>query len=122
MDENLKARALEEIRRREETATDWQKQAKLLVLEKAIRTEMSLETVGQVVNEGGNVFGYAFGLFETYAEGVSDPTTFIWVSPIRGSIEAFSRFAIRANQGMDIDEHQKEACIELICTYLGLSL
>lgn len=121
-DDNLKARALEEIRHRVETATDGQKQAKLLVLEKAIETDMSLETVGQVINEAGNVFGYAFGLFETDAEAISDPTTYIWVSPLGRSVKAFARCAIRLNQAMDIDEHQKEACIKLIYTYLGLSV
>lgn len=120
MDAERKAQAIREIRRRLETAADWRQRAKLLVLQRAIESEMSFETVGQVVDEVGNVFGYVFALFKADPEIVSDPTTYIWVGLIRESVEAFARYAERANQGVELDQHQKQACIDLICAYLGI--
>lgn len=116
-----KIRAKEEIRRRVETATDEKTRVKLMVLERAIDSESMVEPTGQIVDITGNVYGYAFGLFGAATEFISDPLAYITVTPIvDDGGEAFSRYTECTNQAFKIDEHQKQACIQLIYAYLGI--
>lgn len=117
----MKKRLLKEIRRRMEAATDSNEHMRLKVLEKAVESDLSFEPVGEIVDECGNVFSYAFGLFGIGAEVVGDPATYVSVSPLaEGGIETFARYAKRANQAFKVDKHQKEACFKFLCANYGI--
>lgn len=121
MTDQIKDKALKEIRRRVVTATDERERVKLLVLEKAVEKDLMIEQVGEIVDVSGKVFGYAFGLFNAAAETVGDLMAYISASPIvDDGRERFARYAERANQVLKVDEHQKEAVLKLIYTHLGI--
>lgn len=117
-----KDKMLKEIRRRVATATDERQRVKLLVLEKAVERDLMIETVGEIVDVSGKMFGYAIGLFDMGPEAVGDLLTYISASPIvDDGRERFSRFAKAANDRFKINEHQKQTCLQLIGAYLGIS-
>ena len=121
MDKQSQAQAIEAIRRRVETATDARTRVKLLVIEEAVRTGLMIEPTGQIIDVTGDVYGYGFGLYRAGAEFVGDPLAYISITPIiDADRDAFSRYAKCANQALKIDEHEKETCLQLIYTYLGI--
>ena len=121
MEHQIKGKALNEIRRRVATATDERQRVKLLALEKAVEQDLAIEQVGEIVDISGKVYSYAFGLFHACPETVSDLMAYISASPIADDQrELFLRYAERANDAFKIDEHQKQALLELIYTHLGV--
>lgn len=118
----MKKQLINEIRRRADAETDSKQRMKLLVLMKAVKSDLMIQPVGEIVDVSGDVFSYAFGLFGVDAKTVGDPTAYISVSPLLESgKEAFSRYAERANQVFKVDKHEKEACFEFLYSNYGIS-
>ena len=117
-----KEQAIKEVRRRVETETNQRQRVKLLVLEKAIETDLMIESVGEIVDVSGEVFGYASGLLYAGAKAFGDPLAHIYVVAIDDAYrDDFARFAKDANNAFKVLEHEKEACLKLIYAYLGVS-
>lgn len=104
MNEAMKAQALAEIRRREEAATgrDW---VRLRLVERMIETELSMEAVGQIVDERGDTWDYAIALKSALAEGVRDGLPMMQITRHSGRDDLFGHCF---NRVCDLDDRIKK--------------
>ena len=105
--EDVKDRAIKEIRRRMEAATD-KEWVRLKLIRQMIETGSSLDAVGQIVDESGDTWDYAIAFKGILAEAVGDGMPPIRVDRHRGSIELFQRYAKSVNQTLVLSEHEKK--------------
>lgn len=115
-----KSRAIQEIRRRTGAATDERTRMRLRVLEKAIAKDLSLDQVGKIANEAGDVFIYAIGLRGIAEEGFGDALPFILIEPLAGSVERFDRYAELAKDGCVLSEDEKQVGLQRLYKALGV--
>ena len=117
----MKDRAIEEIRRRMEAATDKRQRVKLCVLEQIIEKGSMIKPIGEIVDVSDDVFSYALGLLRMDAKFISDPLAYIYVHPIvNDGRDAFLRYAECANKAFKLGEHKEKACIEFLITYYAV--
>lgn len=116
----MKEQALQEIRRRSETATDMKERIRWKVIGMMVETDLSLDHAGEIVDELGDTWCYLFIVHAGLLETGSDGLPLVHIERRRGSGDAFTAFGEAINQSLVLDEEHKKLCLDGIIQAVGV--
>lgn len=115
MDADAKARALEKVRRRGQTATNVRDRIYWDLVARMIETNSTIDHFGHVVDEAGEAWSYCIAVESVLSEPFGCGLPLIQINRVRGSMEALEYYEKLRNKGAKIDHKQKDICTDRIC-------
>lgn len=113
--------AREMLRRREEAETEQKEKMRLRVVRRMIETRLTLDQVGEVIDERGVVWGYCIAVPGLGTEFAGEGRPSILIEEWRGPFDRFHRYCEAINQRFVLSEEQKEIILNGIVKAILLS-
>lgn len=115
MNDERKAQALAEIRRRVETATDPRTRIYWKLIARMVEPGSTFQQCGHEVDEAGEGWSYCISLKGMLTEPFRDALPLMQIDRIRGRMETIIGFHEARNQALKIDGQQKDILTNRIC-------